>query len=269
MMVVETPPPPAHIGELRLRRFRGGELVGAEQEQVSRHTASCGACRGRLRALDEEQRQFEREISFERFAGGVERARRVPRVHPRRAWTLAALAFASAAAAVLVVWAPAESVRGGLNRIKGGPVTTAEVRIAAAAGTGNVQRAAAAGGTEVLRAGERLRIGVRPAARRHVAALSIDDAGQVTAIYPRPGQPLSVERGPDTTYLPDSLELTGAGQERMFLLLSDRPLDLARLESAARAAHARAQGDLRVASSVQVDGNGKVEQFTWLFEKRN
>lgn len=256
-----------HAGELRLRRFRAGELAGDERDVVARHTASCAGCRGRLRALEEEQRGFEREVPFDRFAGGVERARRVPRVHPRRAWTLAALGFASAAAAVLVVWGPsAESARRGLNRIKG-TGALAEVRIASA--DGQAQRTAVAGSTEVVRAGERLRIGVRAGERRHVAVVSVDDQGEVTPLYPRPGKPLAVDPRRELTYLPDSLQLTGGGHERMYLLLSDRPLEPARVEAAVRAAHARAQGDLRAAGRVAVEATGSLDQFTWLFEKKD
>ena len=79
-----------HVAELRLRRFRLGELAGPDHEDIARHTTDCGPCRARLKSLDDEQRSFEREIPFERFAGGVERARRVPRVYPRRVWTAAA-----------------------------------------------------------------------------------------------------------------------------------------------------------------------------------
>jgi hypothetical protein len=113
-------PPMVHVGELRLRRFRIGELAGAEREDVARHTAECGQCRARLRTLDDEQRQFERDIPFDRFAGGVERAQRVPRARPRRVWTLGAVTLAAAAGLVLV----AGKVPSGSNRLKGAPFSS-------------------------------------------------------------------------------------------------------------------------------------------------
>ncbi len=76
-----------HPGELELRRRRAGELTSAAMLAIDEHVATCPACRLRLRALDDEQRRFETEISFDRFAAGVERAARVPARRPvARAW---------------------------------------------------------------------------------------------------------------------------------------------------------------------------------------
>jgi hypothetical protein len=257
MTLVEHTPSGSHVGELRLRRFRLGELHGSDHDEIARHTNDCGPCRARLKTLEDEQRQFEREISFERFAGGVERASRVPRVLPRRVWTMGALGFA-AAAALVIVFRPTH-----LNRIKGS--TEATIRIASADGRG--QRAAAAGSLQALRAGERVRLGFRAGQPAHLVAVSIDDAGTVTPLYPDRGAGLSVEPRPEVSYLPDSLEFTGHGRERVFLLLSERPLAVDEVEKAARAGHARAQGDLGALAAVPVEGRGKVEQFTWLFQK--
>jgi len=259
MTLVEDVPPGVgnHVGELRLRRFRLGELTGADEEAIARHTSDCGACRARLRTLEEEQRQFQRDISFERFAGGVERASRVPRVLPRRAWTFGAMGLA-AAAALFVLVRPSHEVR-----IKGS--TEATVRIGKADGT--EQRAAAAGSLQALQPGELLRIGYRAGARGHLVAVSIDDAGTVTPLYPDHGPGLAVEPRADIRYFPDSIYFTGHGRERLFVVLSERPLSVGDVEKAARAAHESAHGDLSTASSVNVPGRGHVEQFTWLFEK--
>src|SRR6516225_5176419 len=91
-----------HIGELTLRRRRAGEALGPDGPAIEAHAASCAECRARARALDDEQRRFEQEISFDRFAAGVERAargaqkraargRRVP-----RGWTAATVLAAAA-----------------------------------------------------------------------------------------------------------------------------------------------------------------------------
>ena len=79
-------PSSSHVPELALRCYRAGEFAADACAEVDRHLASCPACRAKMRVLVEEQRAFEREIPFERFAGGVERAQRVPRQRPRRAW---------------------------------------------------------------------------------------------------------------------------------------------------------------------------------------
>ena len=64
-----------HIGDLMLRRRRAGEALGPDGPAIEAHAASCAECRARARALDDEQRRFEQEISFDRFAAGVERPR--------------------------------------------------------------------------------------------------------------------------------------------------------------------------------------------------
>jgi hypothetical protein len=259
MTLVEDIPPGVgdHVGELRLRRFRLGELTGPDEEAVARHTNDCAPCRARLKTLEEEQRQFQRDISFERFAGGVERASRVPRVLPRRVWTFGAVGLAAAAALFIVV-RPAHEVR-----IKG--ATEAAVRIGKA--DGRDQRAAPAGTVQALQPGERLRLGYRATAPAHLVAVSIDDAGAVTPLYPERGEGLPVEPRTDVRYFPDSIELTGHGRERLFLVLSERPLSVGEVTAAARAAHESAHGNLEAATSVKVQGRGRVEQFTWLFEK--
>jgi hypothetical protein len=258
MTLVEDVPSGSHVGELRLRRFRLGELAGADREEIARHTGDCGPCRARLKSLEEEQRQFERELSFERFAGGVERARRVPRVLPRRAWTFGFTGLA-AAAVLMIVLRPTN-----VTRIKG-TGTEATVRIARADGSG--QRAAAAGALEALRPGELVRLGYRAGQAAHLVVVSVDDAGAVTPIYPERGDSLSVEPRTDIRYLPDSIDFTGHGRERLFLVLSEQPLSVGEVEKAARIAHERAHGDLDKVSTVKVEGRGRVEQFTWLFQK--
>jgi hypothetical protein len=250
-----------HLGELRLRRYRLGELDSPGSGEVLRHTAGCPQCRARLKALDDEQRDFEREIPFERFAGGVERARRVPRQRPRRALLGGSLALAAAVAVLVLRLAPG----GGRNRIKGNEVD-ATLRVAGADG-GN-QRSLFSGARDRLAPGERLRLGFRNDAARYLLALSVDDAGVVTPLYPeRERSALPVPPRTELTYLPDSLELTGSGHERVFLILLERPTSVDEVMAAARVAHARTRGDLQSMATLPLDGRGKVDQFTWLLAK--
>jgi hypothetical protein len=233
-----------HLGEMTLRRRRAGESLGggAAVEAVDAHLAACAVCKARSRALDDEQRRFEREISFDRFAAGVERAARsaaVPRRRVRaRIWLYPAMAMAAAVA--LVVTFAARGRSGDANRIKGGAGMT--VRVAGATG----QRTARTDAAEPLAPGERLRIGYQPGGHRYLLSLSIDQHGEVTALYPEQGTSLLVPGGAEraTRYLPDSLELTGAGIERIIVLLSDQPIDVAAARRSARAAYERAGGDL-------------------------
>ena len=263
-----------HVGDLALRRHRAGEALPSAAA-VGLHLAACGACRARLRELDDEQRRFESQISFDRFSAGVERAARAPAARPRatsRAWMYSGLAMAAGVALVLTVrpggrfadtrppvgvYGVDPNPRG--DRVKGGAGMT--VVVAGAAG----QRAARLDGDEPLAAGERLRIGYQPGGHRYVLSLSIDQHGAVTPLYPEAGPSLSVPDGAAeaTRYLPDSLELTGAGIERIFLVLSDAPIDMESARRAAKDAYDRAGGDLGQLTRLGLAG----EEFTRSFAK--
>jgi hypothetical protein len=268
-----------HVGDLRLRRFRVGELGGAEREEVERHTAACGSCRTKLAALADEQAVFEHEIPFARFAGGVERARRVPRARPaarapRALWGVGATLAAAAAAFVLVARtgsfdrepAPApggeraERPAAGRNTTKSA-VTSATVVVARADGAG--QRPAPEGALTALAPGERLRVGYRAEAPRHVVIAALDDAGAVTPLYPESGRALAAPARAETVYLPDSVELTGRGRERLYAIVSTRPLTVEDVKAALAAAFAAAGRDLARTTPALPDA----DTFTWLFEK--
>jgi hypothetical protein len=260
-----------HLGELMLRRRRAGEALGGDRptiEAVEEHLAACAACKARLRALDDEQRRFEEEISFDRFAAGVERAARgqmAPRPRVRtRLWLYPAMAMAAASAVVLVVTVgpnPERDARrdSSPNRIKGGAGVT--VRVAGVAG----QRTARIDAAEPLAPGERLRIGYQSGGHRFVLSLSIDQHGEVTPLYPERGTSLPVPDGAEraTRYLPDSLELTGAGVERIIVLLSDQPIDVEAARRSARAAYDQAGGDLSRLPPLALPG----EEFERTFAK--
>jgi len=259
-----------HVGDLGLRRFRAGEFSGEAHEEIARHTTECGSCRAKLRLLQEEQRQFERDIPFERFAGGVERACRVPRPRPRRRWAVGgAVGLLAVAAALLLFLRPAEDAgdwparSGGFNQTKGG--VSAVARIAAA--SGEAQRSLLPAGTTKLQPGERIRLGYSTAGPSYLAVVSVDDAGEISALYPDGEGSLLVEPTAHVTFLPDSLELTGSGRERVFLFLAAQPLDGAVAKQAVSEAHAQAKGDLGALPVPVFQGRGDVRPFSWLFFK--
>src|SRR6187549_1551628 len=79
-------PARGHFDELKLRRFVAGELQGEDRDAVTAHLAGCTACARRIEGVREEQSDFEQQISFDRFAAGVERAARVPAPAPVSRW---------------------------------------------------------------------------------------------------------------------------------------------------------------------------------------
>ena len=92
---------------MRLRRRRAGESLGRAGPAIDAHATACADCRARIRALDDEQRRFEQEISFDRFAAGVERAARgASKTKARRpimssAWVAPMLAMAACVIAMV------------------------------------------------------------------------------------------------------------------------------------------------------------------------
>jgi hypothetical protein len=256
-----------HIGELTLRRRRAGEALGPDTAAIDAHAAACSDCRARIRALDEEQRRFEQEISFDRFAAGVERAARGAskaqtakrRPIPINTWVAPMLAMAACLVAV-VTFAPRPVITKPTVRTKGdgGGIT---VRVAGVDG----QRNARVDSTEPLARGERLRIGYQAGGHRYLLALTIDDHGAVQALSPERGQSLAIGEGSTsaTRYLPDSWELDGAGVERIIVVLSDQAIDVAAAARAARAAYDKAGGDLGRMPSLDLPG----EQFVRTFAK--
>ena len=272
-----------HIKEMALRRFWAGELAAPEKPAIEAHAAACARCRARLKEISDEQRRFEQDISFDRFAAGVERAVRTPRRVPAASRGLSLsgptmrwfFPLASVAAAVALTFTFAPRLRPGedatnrtapdrvLSRLKGSTGITVQI---APAGHGP-QRIAAVTAPETLSPGERIRIGYQIGAHEFVLALSIDDQGEVTPLYPESGRSLQVSRvkGPtgSTHYLPDSVEFTGKGSERLIVILSDQPLEVEAAKQAAHAAFQRARNDLTHLPALDLPG----EQFQRTFVK--
>lgn len=249
-----------HLGDLKLRRLFAGELAGPEGETERAHAAACAECGQRLRAIGDEQRHFEEQIPFERFAAGVERASRSPRAAapaPRARWLYPVMGIA--AACVLTVAGRQLVEANEHNRTKGG----GDIDVVVAGPANGPQRKAAVKAPEALAPGERVRIGYEAGDHRFLTSVSIDDQGQVTPLYPEAGSSLPAASGRETHYLPGSLVFTGKGTERLVVILSDEPLDVDRVKTAAKAAYDTARGDLSKIDRLEVPG----EQFHRTFLK--
>ena len=276
-------PARGHTGEMKLRRFAAGELADDEKEVVAHHTAACAECARRLEGLRAEQRTFEDQFSFDRFAAGVERAVRVPHAGGkpaaprwwRRPSTTASfvgmfgLGAVAATIALIVTAQPLfEQIRVRTaanealhrNNLKGGG---SEMAIRIAAPDDGPQRTASETQIEPLARGERLRIGVKPGGRSYLFAVSIDDKAVVTGLYPETGVSVAVPPTTDLQYLPDSVELTGTGLERLIVVMSDEPLELDIMRRAALVAFQKGKGDLAHMPDLVIEG----DQFHRVFQK--
>jgi hypothetical protein len=212
-----------------------------------------------VQAIEEEERQFQTTISFEQFVGGVERAKRVPRAKSVHSWFLAALGTSAVAAAILLLLLPRTMET---NRIKGDD-SAATVRIAGS----ETQRNATLSVLENLNEGERLRIGFRTPKPAFLLVLSIDNQGEITPIYPESGPGLHVSPSRDMQYLPDSVEFTGQGQERLFLFLAPNLITVENAQAALAMAFRRSRQNLIDFPQVIFPVSSEVQTYTWLFAK--
>ncbi|ADO73439.1 DUF4384 domain-containing protein [Stigmatella aurantiaca] len=225
---------PEHPSPWTLRRLHAGELPPSESARLRAHAQGCEPCGAVLREAEANQRRFEAAVPFARFEARVERAlaggaQRKPAALPSLRWAGPLAAMAAGVLLFVGIRPWLVSTPSG-TRIKGG--ASAELRI----GGEGAQRTVQGPAIEPLAPGERVRLGYTPDTHRYVLAVSVDAAGEVTPLYPEAGQSLPVERGSGTHWLPDSLEFTGAGVERVVLILSDEPLAVQDVTTAARRA---------------------------------
>ncbi len=208
-------------------------------------------------AIEEEQRRFEAAIPFDRFSAGVERASRTPRqvAAPPRAWVQYALAVAAGLVLITAIPVLLNGGKGGSghhNGLKGG----VGVNIVVAGPANGPQRTADPRAPEALTPGERIRIGYHAGNYRYLAAVSVDEHGEISVISDG-----AVPNGEG--YLPDALELTGQGLERVIIVMSNEPLPDDELRRAIRTRFDEARGNLSQLGMLDVPG----EQFHQVFLK--
>lgn len=251
---------PQHPREIELRRL----LAGEQLTDAAAHLASCAECKARVKDLEDQQQRFEGAIPFERFAAGVERATRQPRATPKTTRGPVRILIAIAATVLLLAGIPLvmrSQLDEGGNRLKGG----SEVEVVVAGPANGPQRIASDDPLqpEALGPGERVRIGFRAGAYRYVAAVSIDESGEVTALYPERGPSLRVRADGTREYMSDSLEFTGHGLERVVVVMTSEPIDVEDVRRAAKAGYDEARGNLSQLGTLDLPG----EQFHRTFLK--
>ncbi|HEY4183889.1 MAG TPA: hypothetical protein VGP07_02425 [Polyangia bacterium] len=264
-------PARGHAGEMTLRRFLADELEGNEKDAVKLHTTACVECARRLETLRAEQQSFEQQISLDRFSAGVERAARAKDA-PKHWWLRPSSTFSfvgmfglGAVAATIALFVTARplfdeirtrsaaNLAREMNHVKGDARPAVAIRIAPP--DDGPQRNASVAAPERLAMGERLRIGVNPGGRHYLFAISIDDKGVVTGLYPEVGVSVALPPASTLQYLPDSVELTGAGLERMIVVLTDEPMELDIMARSAKESFEKAKGDLLHFPDLVIEGD--------------
>ena len=211
-----------------------GELPEAERRQVLDRAAETtgGDAMARLLALSRDAEATLARLPPERFAAEV--ARRAASGTRDRRWRRAWLALpVLAATAVLVaVTVPPRVVP---------PADADGVRVKGLAPHLVVQRRTPVGAERVapgtaVRAGDLVQLGYVVPDARFGVIVSLDGAGVVTRHWPMEGPRAATLEAGREVMLPESFRLDAAPRfERFFLVISDRPFEVARALDAARA----------------------------------
>ncbi len=246
----------AHPTEWNLRRWRAGELTGALAHEHEAHVATCTECQQVLRGFDEEQARFEAQVPYERFAEGVEEARRET-ARPRTQGML--IAVAATVLLAVLVRPLLDGDASPVNRLKGAGVSV-DLRI----GGGGAQRAVMPGETETLLPDERVRIGYTAGPYPYLLVVSLDDAGGFSTLYADEDQrSLRADSKEGRHWLPDSVSFSGAGQERVMVLLSREPLEVKAVEREALRAWEEAGHQVAAMRPLGLEG----EEAAWVLTK--
>ncbi len=229
-----------------LAKLRAGELDDEAAARTRSHLSSCALCLREMDRLEQEEQQFRKEVSL---AGFRRRQERKQAAHARRRWAgPAGLAIAASLLGVLALGPLRDLLKPTpRNQLKG----TSPALELYVGGAGARPRVAVP--DEQLSPGEKIRVAIRApsASDGYVVVISVDEAGEATALYPETGESLPSDPGAGSHLLPDSVELTGQGFEKVIAVFSARPLRVDQVLEAARAELSRA-GSLRAMSPLPV-----------------
>lgn len=257
------------VNPLLLERFLLGELPPEQAEALRVRLAEDPQLAARLQTLRDEDEAIRAALPATKVGPGIARRLHLRRVQDevaagrrqRKTWLGGLALLATAAAALLVL---PSALRESAAPFE--PPGAGEVRPKGEEGPLLIHRAGRQG-AEVLRSGQpvqkgdRLQMALRAGEATHGVLLSWDGAGVVTRHFPAEGGTTHLPPGEMT--LPRSYVLDDAPSfERFVFLRSAEPLDVPKLEAAAKRLAASAQ-----AASAPLIAPAEVEQFSVLLPK--
>lgn len=221
------------ISNLRLERYRLGEMDPAQHKAIADRLAEDEALRARLAALEQSDREIAGRYPAPEMAEALRRraasdARSAEALlhetRPRaawRAWLVPAVVTAASACLVVAVasiWLRSLVVED--TTIKGG---LASLVVHRRVGEGSEELR----GGAVARRGDEIRIGYRAAGHAYGAILSVDGRGALTQHLPRTGDRAATLQRSGTVFLDFAYELDDAPRwEVFYFVTSDAPFDL-------------------------------------------
>jgi hypothetical protein len=231
------------ISDVRLERYRLGELEPGEREAIAVWLAGDPALRSRLAALEQSDREIAAAHPPRDMAGAIARRVRASASSPGQgaqhgfsrvrppAWLVPAGVVATcvcvaAVAASVWLWRPA----GDDTTIKGGESSLVMYRR-----VGDRSEELSRGA--LVRPGDQVRVGYRASGRAYGVILSIDGRGNLTQHLPKAGGRSAALQPSGTVFLDFAYELDDAPRwEAFYFVTSDAPFDLEPIRRAVREA---------------------------------
>jgi hypothetical protein len=223
------------ISDVRLERYRLGELRPDEREAIDARLAEDPALRRRLSDLERSDGEIAAAYPAHEMAEAVRRRARETAPPARRAaersrsW----LVPAGVVATLVCVTAVAASIWfgrfSGDETPKGGGDSSLVLHRRLNDGSEELKRGA------VVRQGDQIRIGYRASGRRYGAILSIDGRGTLTQHLPGTGDRAAELQPTGTVFLDFAYELDDAPRwEAFYFVTADGPFDLEPVRRAVR-----------------------------------
>ena len=217
------------MSDVRLERYRVGELPPDELEAIAARLADDPALRQRLSALEQSDREIAIALPSEQMAAAIRRrsgesatALPPPIATRRRGWlvpvgVVATCVCVAAVAGTLMLRPPV----GDETTIKGSGIASLVLHRKVAEGSEELK------GGAVTRRGDQIRIGYRASGRSYGAILSIDGRGTLTQHLPSTGDRSAALQPAGTVFLDFAYELDDAPRwEAFYFVTADAPFDL-------------------------------------------
>jgi hypothetical protein len=227
------------ISDIRLERYRLGELPAAERRAIADRLVGDEALQARLSLLEQSDCEIAERYPGREMAPAIRRRASALEFQEgrsaggrARAWLVPASVVATCVCVMVVaasLWIrqppPDETT------IKGGGEPSLVIHRRVGEGSEELKRGAAA------RRGDEVRIGYRASGRRYGAVFSIDGRGNLTQHLPATGDRSAALQVSGTVFLDFAYELDDAPRwEAFYLVTSDAPFDLGPVRRAVRQA---------------------------------